>query len=231
VVAGSVLDDAFNEGTISINGGEPVALAISDNRSFNTSENLTDGPNAITVTVSDGLGHSANHTITVNLDPYGIRIELTWNTGALTDMDLHFIRPGGTYNEAPGDCFYGNQHPEWGVAGTDDNPLLIRDDFDGYGPETITLLQPFEVGTYQCKVLYYFDNDIGSANATVRIYIREVLAGEFHMSMNMGEVWDCATINWPSGVVSGPPTAQAKTTSSASVSRDERVGDMENRQR
>ncbi len=208
VVAGSVFDEAFTEGTIAVNGGEPVPLTISETGSFNTSANLTDGTNAITVTVSEGL-HSASHTITVNLDPYGMRIELTWDTGALTDMDLHLIRPGGTYgdNVSDSDCYYGNRNPDWGIPDvTFDDPLLIRDDFDGYGPETITLLQPYEEGTYHVKVLYYNDDGIGAATATVRIYIREVLAGEFTMSMNKGDIWYCAMIDWPSGVVNVPPT-------------------------
>ena len=210
-VSGNVLDGAFSSGNITVNAGTPEDLNINEVGGFTNTVSLANEDNTITVTVSDGEGHTGSQTIAVHLEPYAIRIELTWDAGIETpetDLDVHFIRPDGSYNVAPGDCNWANQHPEWGVAGTDDNPNLSRDDFDGYGPETITLLQPSEVGTYQVIINYYSDNGTElSANATVLIYIDEVLAAEFIQLMFVDDIWDCAMILWPEGTVMGPPTA------------------------
>jgi len=215
VVTGSVLDPAFFSGTIAVNGGQPEAIEIVEG-SFNTTVTLADGENTVTVTVSGEGEDISSHSITVNLIPYTLRIELIWDTGNNTDLDLHFIRPDGTYNdpddpiEPPdpiGDCFFGNPNPDWGLPGVgSDNASLDRDDIDGFGPETITLMQPYEVGVYGLLVNYYSDNGTGfSATATVRIYIHEILVATFSRSMVVDDIWDCATIDWPSGIVTEIP--------------------------
>jgi uncharacterized repeat protein (TIGR01451 family) len=209
-VAGFVIDPAFSTGNISVNGGEPSGLEITEGN-FNDTVSLADGDNSIMVIVYDEAMNSANDSINVHLDPYGMRIELTWDTGSNTDLDAHFIRPGSVFNDPVGDCYYNlsNRNPDWGIPEvTVDNPYLNRDDFDGYGPETITLMAPYEVGSYSVMVHYYSDNDTGlSANATMRIYINEVLKFEDSRVMVVHDIWDCAIILWPEGTVMGPPTA------------------------
>jgi hypothetical protein len=202
-VFGSVIDETFIEGNVTANGQSSAFTVVEG--SFEASVELVDGENAITVTVDDGQGQNASATITVYLVPYALRIELTWNTDNATDLDAHLIRPGSTFNDPVGDCYYGNPNPDWGLPEvTTDNPNLDRDDFNGYGPETITLLQPYEQGDYQFKVHYYPEGETGAPTlATVRIYINEVLVTELSQEMAFGEVWDCATINWPSGTVTG----------------------------
>jgi uncharacterized repeat protein (TIGR01451 family) len=204
-VSGSVIDEAFIEGSVTANG-QTSAFTVAEG-SFEDSIELVDGENAITVTVDDGQGQSASVTMTVYLVPYALRIELTWNTDNATDLDAHLIRPGSTFNDPVGDCYYGNPNPDWGLPGvTTDNPHLDRDDFNGYGPETITLLQPYEQGDYQFKVHYYPEGETGAPTvATVSIYVNEVLVTELSKEMVFGEVWYCATINWPSGTVTGQP--------------------------
>jgi hypothetical protein len=207
VVSGDILDQSFSSGNITVNGGIPHPIGIEGG--FSATVDLEDGNNELVVTVTDGAGHTGSHSRTVNLTPYGIRIELIWDAGLDTpdtDLDLHFIRPGGEYDVAPGDCNWANQHPEWGVAGDDDNPNLSRDDFDGYGPETITLMQPYEVGSYSVLVNYYSYSGAlpipPVALATIRIYVYEMLAWEFTLPIiDIGIPWDCATIDWPSGIV------------------------------
>ena len=215
-VSGIVLDQAFSTGNITVNEAPSEALSFDEGSGFNNTVTLADGPNTITVTVSDGE-NSASHSINVHLDPYGIRIELTWDTGSNTDLDVHFIRPGGTYNDPDdpieptdpiGDCFFGIQNPDWGIPEvTIDNPNLFRDDFNGYGPETITLLQPNELGIYQVIVNYYSDSGTGlSANATVHIYIHEILVATLNQVMVVDDIWDFAMISWPEGIIMRPPT-------------------------
>jgi uncharacterized repeat protein (TIGR01451 family) len=203
-VSGTVFDAAFTGGSVTANVNSS-AFTVSEG-SFNASIDLADGENTVTVTVDNGQGQSASDTITVYLVPYAFRIELTWSTDNSTDLDAHLIRPDGAFGDNVSDCYYGNPNPDWGLPGiTEDNPSLDRDDFNGYGPEIITLLRPYDEGIYLFKVHYYPEGETGDPTvATVRIYINEVLAAEFSKEMVFGEIWDCATIGWPSGTVIGP---------------------------
>ena len=89
----------------------------------------------------------------------GIHIDLTWKTpsdlywfdegpegGA--DMDLHFVHP---FAEGPDgwfdlgwDCFWYNPGPVWNDLNpnTNDQPHLVVDDTNGFGPEIIVLEEP-----------------------------------------------------------------------------------------
>jgi uncharacterized repeat protein (TIGR01451 family) len=208
-VAGTIIDAAFIEGSVTANGNSSAFTVVEG--SFSASIDLADGENTVTVTVDNGQGQTASDSITVFLVPYALRIELTWSTDNSTDLDAHLIRPGSTFNDPVGDCYYGNQNPDWGLPGvTIDNPFLDRDDFSGYGPETIILLQPYEQGDYEFKVHYYPEGETGApTTAKVLIFINENLAGTFEQEMDTDheteppDIWDCATINWPSGTVTG----------------------------
>jgi len=208
VISGNVIDPAFFSGMITLNGGQPTSINIIEG-TFSENVTLADGSNTITVTVMDEGENTSSHTITVTLIPYTVRIELTWSTGNNTDLDLHFIRPGGTFNdpdnpiEPPdpiGDCFFAIPNPNWGLPGAIvDNPSHSLDDFNGYGPETITLMAPYEAGIYSVMV-HYYSGAVGTT-ATIKIYIHEILVATFNRGMSAGELWDCADIDWPSGIV------------------------------
>jgi hypothetical protein len=55
-------------------------------------------------------------------------------------------------------------------------------------------------GTYRYKV-HYFSGCYGPSNATVKIWIDDVLVFEKSKLLYEGDVWDCAYIEWPSGNV------------------------------
>jgi hypothetical protein len=151
-------------------------------------------------TDASGKTVSAEADASVTIVIYGIRIELTWD--AASDMDLHFIRPGGAYWDLVDDCHWRNPNPDWGLPGVaEDNPVYSGDDTDGYGPESIYLRLPYEVGTYQCKVHYFDDYYLGPSTATVTIWINDVQVAQYSKELSYDEVWDCASIEWPSGVV------------------------------
>ncbi len=120
-------------------------------------------------------------------------IELTWRTpedldetdtcmGCGTDLDLHFLEPGGIWADKWGktDCYFGEPNPEWGdMASFDDDPGLDRDDIDGGGPEQVNIKAPARTdGTgvgydapYQVGVYYYDDwKFMPPVLATVRIF-------------------------------------------------------------
>ena len=75
------------------------------------------------------------------------RIALTWRTPADedesdevgNDLDLHLLRPEGLgWGVTPGDTYYANPQPDWGLPGEPaDDPVLVLDDINGAGPELI----------------------------------------------------------------------------------------------
>jgi len=123
-------------------------------------------------------------------------IELTWRTpsdfdetdtcmGCGTDLDLHFLRPGGIWDDKFGhsDAHFRSTRADlnaWGAVGIDDNPGLNRDDVDGGGPEQIDVRAPaFTDGSqptgynepYEVGVYYYQDwNFAPPVLASVRIF-------------------------------------------------------------
>jgi lipocalin len=158
--------------------------------------------NVATASGSDASGKtvSAQASASVAIVVYSIRIELTWDAGS--DMDLHFIRPGGEYWDLTDDCHWRNENPDWGETGVvEDNPVYSGDVTDGYGPESIYLKLPGEDGEYQIKVNCWEDNDIVSSTATVIIWINDVQVFADSEELSEDEVWDCASIDWPSGIV------------------------------
>jgi hypothetical protein len=173
-----------------------------------TTEDVSPLVNTAIASGTDALGRSANAqasasvTIRVDIPTYGMRIELTWNTNN-TDMDAHLIRPSGRYGHEIDDCHWLNENPDWGLPGvTEDNPFLNGDFLYGYGPEIITLEQPYEQGIYQYQVNYQNDHGLGPSISTVRVWINDVEVGEYSKEMFNGEIWHCVSIEWPSGEVS-----------------------------
>lgn len=143
-----------------------------------------------------------------------IHVQLVWDTpgdadqtdtgfGAGTDFDLHLLHPNGCWNDRPWDCHWREAEPNWGdLARADDDPSLDIDDTDGAGPENINLNNPESDLYYRVGVNYYNDHGFGPSTATVRIYIRGVLAFEAEKELTArGEFWDVAAIEWPTGAI------------------------------
>ena len=137
----------------------------------------------------------------------GIHVDLTWDIDT-TDVDLHLVYVTGT-GGAPGafyvppyDCFYQNKTPEWGGPGLADNPALLADTVDGFGPETIAVPEPAN-GTYRIYAHYYSDDGLGPTTATIALHMLGIAAGEWTFELvATDKVWDVATIDWPSQQVS-----------------------------
>ena len=164
-----------------------------------------------------------------------IHVELLWDTPADpdqtdegpeagADLDLHFIQPCTPPPNTPDrdgdgepdpyfiegcDCFWFSPSPGWGSSGgtIDHEPSLDRDDTDGAGPENVNLLYPEDGATYAVAVHYFDDHGFGDSYATVRVYIHSVLAFQAEgVQLTQHDLWEVATIAWPSGAVS-PITA------------------------
>ena len=96
-----------------------------------------------------------------------LRAQLIWDSEG--DMDLHLVRPAGTYWTA-NDCHYANCKGglQWGVS----NTYLDVDNTSAFGPENIRL-DVLENGTYGVLVNPFG----GTSTVTVRVYAGTTLAG------------------------------------------------------
>ncbi len=135
-----------------------------------------------------------------------IAIEIVWASSG-TDVDTHLIRPGGTYASSPGDCYFANLNPEWGVAGvTMDNPFLDHDDVDGFGPENLNLSLARTGSPYRVAIYYWSDNGHGPTDVTVRVYLNGVMSYTNTLSLANHQRWDVVDIAWNEATDSGTMT-------------------------
>jgi uncharacterized protein YfaP (DUF2135 family) len=140
------------------------------------------------------------------------RAQLTWDGD--TDMDLHVVRPGGSYENGGGgadDCNYSNcdvgidvvwpNDIDWGATGEDDDPKLDVDCIAcGNGIENIWMNEIAEDGTYTIYVDAYNGSE---TNVTVTVFIRGAQVGQVNCgSMASGGDTDSCrvgTITWTGG--------------------------------
>ncbi len=137
--------------------------------------------------------------VTVNMVQEDIRIELSWDDSS--NMDLHFIEPGGYLTHSNGnngmDCHFRNcditsggcpgsgcpgpsNAPDWGVHGIrSDDPILLSSSTEGGTPETILFSNP-QRGDYLVAVENYLTlAPTSSQITTVRIWLRGVISATF----------------------------------------------------
>jgi hypothetical protein len=130
----------------------------------------------LTVVATDDDGMTGTCTTRVeagNVD--GLRVEMFWDVGGSTDMDLHLLNPDATRWTSDNDCYYGNCNTnrsgvpilDWYGPDDEDDPRLDIDDTTGFGPENINITRP-EPGTYRVGV-HNFDG-AGPHGVTVNIY-------------------------------------------------------------
>ena len=135
-------------------------------------------------------------------------VEMFWDN-AVTDLDLHVLRDAGAaLGSIPDDCHYANPRPDWGTVGVaQDDPELLRDALTGYGPEVFGYGEP-AAGSYRLAVVFARENGAVDprSTATVRVYDRGVLKGEFRRLLShQGDAWSVADVAWPSGVITEVP--------------------------
>ncbi len=163
------------------------------------------GDYTIQLTVTDEEGATGTTTFDFSAVPWqAIHVELAWDID-VSDVDLHFVDEtvGGSFYQAPFDCYYGNTNPNWGSASDAlDDPRLDIDDVDGFGPENINLDKPINSHRYHIYVHYFSDDGLGSTNGTVRLYLNGTLQYEgIKLLPGTDQVWDVATVDWPSGAI------------------------------
>jgi len=168
--------------------------------SFSQEIPLFSGDNLIMVTAVNQFGSASDHIyVECTMVIRDIHVQLYWPLLG-SDVDLHLIRPGGTYWSIPDDCHWRNMNPDWGVPGDPtDDPELDIDCITSCTLENIVLSRPV-TGTYSVKVHYYSDHDLGPTTASVRVWVQGV-RHDFAAYLVDGQVWSVCTIDWPSKVV------------------------------
>lgn len=131
-----------------------------------------------------------------------ISVTLTWSSTA-ADMDLHLIRPGGSFFDSPGDCCYCNTNPDWGVSGqNNDNPFLDRDDLYGPGPENINLTAATD-GEHEVVIHYFDSRGAGDVTVTVEVQVKGTVVATRTETLALGERWIAGRVNWSTAVNAG----------------------------
>jgi hypothetical protein len=160
------------------------------------------------VSDSEGVKNCQAARATVVATPaQKLLIEMFWDHSK-TDIDLHVLRTTASkVGQAPDDCYYANNKPEWGQIGANDDPEFIRDALTGYGPELFGYVNPIDTSY---RIVAEFANEHLDPNpaskVTVRIYLYGVVKGEFTRTLEKsGTRWTVADVAWPSGVITAQP--------------------------
>jgi hypothetical protein len=172
------------------------------------------GTYEVQLVVLDSLGlESAPVTCVIEALPTNaIRIELTWDHPD-SDVDLHLMQENGTFCDCSTDTHYRDcgREPNWFPATPGANPRLDVDDRSGFGPENINIDGDgpdrfIPDGRYLIRVHYFASNKevstwpTSTSNATVRVYVYGLLAGELTSPLiNDNDLWLAGAIEWPSG--------------------------------
>jgi hypothetical protein len=117
-----------------------------------------------------------------------LRIVLDW-TDKPADLDLHLEK--GTGSD-------GYHISYWNMRSVDDgSALLDRDDRDGFGPETITVMETDLSRVYEVYIVDYTNREsaasraLSNSGAVVRVYNREGLVSAFVVPTNRaGNRWN-----------------------------------------
>jgi hypothetical protein len=169
------------------------------------------GQYELELVVQDGLGLESEpkRVVVEALPDNAVRIELTWDHPD-SDLDLHLVRESGMFCDCTTDVHYRDcgRTPNWFPTARGANPRLDVDDQTGFGPENINIdgdgpTRMIPPGRYAIGVHYFSSNGNISnwptdvSNATVRVYLFGLLAGEFTQALNEHDYWTAATLNWP----------------------------------
>lgn len=115
---------------------------------------------------------------------HDLYISTTWETPLDTDpddrqgadLDLHYLHPDGSFEGELYDVFWRNRSADWGQPGAFDDPALLRDDRDGFGPEVVAHDAPEQGKSYRIGVHYFDPAGFGSSYVSTTIHIRGQLA-------------------------------------------------------
>ncbi|MCA9516338.1 MAG: hypothetical protein KC635_15460, partial [Myxococcales bacterium] len=158
------------------------------------------------VEVCDGIDNDCNGETddggVCSSGPPALTVRVSWDDAA--DVDAHLRSPLAIdWESPPENCYSLNPNPDWGVPGdASDDPRLDADGSTGPATETITLDAPAD-GVYRVGALHYAGGlgGVSEARVTVEILIDGVSAYVVAADIGQGEVFEAATVAFPSRVV------------------------------
>lgn len=118
----------------------------------------------------------------------GIRVVLNWGATP-SDLDSHFTGP--TANGDRFHVYYNNKT----FKDSENSANLDVDDTTSLGPETVTVLERVNEGTYTYAIHNYSDRynsnlNLSNSNATVRLYSENMLLATYNVPLDKtGNVW------------------------------------------
>jgi hypothetical protein len=127
------------------------------------------------------------YSISPKLDPGKMRIVLDWSEKP-ADLDAHLIKKDNGVEK------YHISYRD--MKSYEDKVILDRDDRDGFGPETITILEVDTNGTYSYLVHdYTHRNNKGSdglqkSRARVMLFGDDKLIDTFYVPQKTGNLWE-----------------------------------------
>lgn len=214
---------------------------IYTNRGYSTSQNLrvwvvdpfrlrlTDsGAGALSDTLIVVVAPSSGSTGDVL--PNSLRVELTWDQPV--DLDLHLVRYNYNLFDSQWDCYWEYLEQNWGDPyRTTDNPRLLNDDENGYGPETIVLDEMTPGYIYTVAIDYwgdaYGEPTTRDVYATVRVSSKNFGIREYrNILLTDGEPYngDYRLVCDIDGTTGAVTTANRSITRAAGATRAERKG-------
>jgi adhesin/invasin len=140
-----------------------------------------------TATINAGAPTTQNTAMSPQLAVGDLRIVLTWGASP-GDLDSYLWVPGG------GQVYYSNK----GSLTSAPYAKLDVDDVDGFGPETISIVQ-LNTGTYSFAVQALGGGAFVPDETTVRVYDSTGLIGEFAPPSGSGNWWRVFTLNGNTG--------------------------------
>jgi hypothetical protein len=161
---------------------------------------------------ADGASAGCDTTVTVGTYE-GLRVLLDWD--APEDVDLHLVHPGvgadlakaSSWFVNPWDCYYYYPSPFWDGPSNQDDPVLVREDQVGNGPEEIRIASPSSEHDYYVGAHWYFVlNSSPGVNVTARILCNDETVAV--ASARLGRVNDAAflgTVRWADGTCTFEP--------------------------
>lgn len=133
----------------------------------------------------------------VNADALDLDVHFANQLASMPDQDLDGL-PDPWFDSVH-DCWSDNPTPDWGdpEASTQDNPVLSGNGF----MEAISLQVAATDESYHAGVYVEDDKGLGPLAATVRVHIYGVMVFETDAEVSQEDMWNVATVDWPSGKV------------------------------
>lgn len=141
----------------------------------------------VTVRVMAGGIFNSHYSISPMLQGK-LRIIIDWGK-APADLDAHFVKK---------DLYHISYR---NLKSFEDQALLDKDERNGFGPETITVLKLDENGVYTYFIHDYTNKDkpnsdaLGKSRAHVKVYNENELIYEYFMKGGKGTMWKVFTID------------------------------------